>query len=101
MAELSMRVEALLVGIPAPFRGDEKSGIVKLPVTGPVKIGALGLEGDGQADLSSHGGPDKAWTLGGKDQYAFGRESTGGPGRSEDRSRVVWGKGVMVSGKEE
>src|SRR3546814_5622194 len=69
MAELSMRVEALLVGIPAPFRGDEKSGIVKLPVTGPVQIGALGLEGDGQADLIYHGGPDKAVHLYVQDHY--------------------------------
>src|SRR3546814_274358 len=78
MAELSMRVEALLVGIPAPFRGDEKSGIVTLPVTGPVQIGALGLEVYGLADLSYHGGPNKAVHLYVQCHYPFWREVTGG-----------------------
>src|SRR3546814_9097495 len=78
MAELSMRVEALLVGIPAPFRGDEKSGIVKLPITGPVRIGALGLEGDGKADLIYHGGPDKAVHLDVQDHDPIWRQITGG-----------------------
>jgi len=37
-----------------------ETGIFKKPVTGPVKVGALNLAGDLQADLSVHGGPDKA-----------------------------------------
>ncbi len=36
------------------------SGFVKNTVTGAVAVGALGLDGDAQADLSVHGGPDKA-----------------------------------------
>lgn len=36
------------------------SGFVKHPVTGPVAVGPLGLDGDAQADLSVHGGTDKA-----------------------------------------
>ena len=36
------------------------SAIGKLPVSGPVAVGALGIEGDEQADLSVHGGLDKA-----------------------------------------
>ena len=36
------------------------SGIAKAPVAGPVAVGPLGLEGDEQADLRVHGGPDKA-----------------------------------------
>lgn len=36
------------------------SGFVKRPVTEPVRVGLLGLEGDEQADLSVHGGPEKA-----------------------------------------
>jgi MOSC domain-containing protein YiiM len=36
------------------------SGIVKRPVEGPVLVRALGLEGDGQADPSVHGGERKA-----------------------------------------
>lgn len=37
-----------------------ETGIFKKPVSGPVKVRAHNLEGDRQADLSVHGGPDKA-----------------------------------------
>jgi len=36
------------------------TGIFKEPVSGPVRLRALNLDGDRQADLSVHGGPDKA-----------------------------------------
>ena len=36
------------------------SGFVKKPVSGAVKVGELNLEGDRQADLTVHGGVDKA-----------------------------------------
>ena len=36
------------------------TGIFKTPVDGPVNIGQLNLNGDKQADLSVHGGPEKA-----------------------------------------
>jgi len=36
------------------------SGFVKTQVAGPVSVGLLGLVGDAQADLSVHGGPEKA-----------------------------------------
>ena len=37
-----------------------QSGFVKKPVLGSVKVGRLNLEGDHQADLTVHGGVDKA-----------------------------------------
>lgn len=37
-----------------------ESGIFKQPVAGAVFVGHLNLQGDGQADLVNHGGPDKA-----------------------------------------
>ena len=42
--------------------GDRKvmTGIGKRSVAGPVAVGAMGLAGDEQADLSVHGGPSKA-----------------------------------------
>ena len=57
-----MRIEvlALLSGKARPFARGELSAIAKDPVAGPVKIGFLGIEGDEQADLRYHGGPDKA-----------------------------------------
>jgi MOSC domain-containing protein YiiM len=36
------------------------SGFVKKPVAGRLAVGPLGLAGDSQADLTVHGGPDKA-----------------------------------------
>lgn len=53
------------VGLPrviAVVRGEEiLSGIAKHPVTGPaVIVRSTNIEGDGQADLSAHGGVDKA-----------------------------------------
>lgn len=49
------------VGRAAPL-GPERvmSGFVKTCVGGAVAVGLLGLEGDEQADLTVHGGPDKA-----------------------------------------
>lgn len=55
------RVVSIHVGKVAPL-GPEgvPSAFVKQQVQGPVKVGRLGLEGDEQADLSVHGGPEKA-----------------------------------------
>jgi MOSC domain-containing protein YiiM len=36
------------------------TGIFKHPVSGEVRVGTMDLEGDEQADLTVHGGPDKA-----------------------------------------
>lgn len=36
------------------------SGFMKTPISGPVELTLTGLQGDGQADLKNHGGPDKA-----------------------------------------
>ena len=44
---------------PLPESG-RLSGIYKHPVDGPLQLGAQGFEGDQQADLRVHGGPDKA-----------------------------------------
>ncbi|MGC1459281.1 MAG: MOSC domain-containing protein [Steroidobacteraceae bacterium] len=55
------RVVSIHVGKVAPL-GPEgvPSAFVKQPVQEPVKVTLLGLEGDAQADLSVHGGPEKA-----------------------------------------
>ena len=37
-----------------------KTGIFKVPQTGPVMIAALGLQGDAIVDTKNHGGPDQA-----------------------------------------
>jgi MOSC domain-containing protein YiiM len=58
-----MKVLSINVAMPrvANIHGKEvETGIFKTPVAGPVVVGELNLAGDGQADLSVHGGPDKA-----------------------------------------
>ncbi len=50
----------VMVGRAVPFRGEERSAIAKHPASGAVMAGPLGLAGDEQADLSVHGGVDKA-----------------------------------------
>ena len=61
---MTPRVLAVSVGLPRVIgeRGTEpvRSGIGKRPVVGPVAVGAMGIAGDGQADLINHGGLDKA-----------------------------------------
>ncbi|MCA0295702.1 MAG: MOSC domain-containing protein [Actinobacteria bacterium] len=65
-------VEAVCAGTvrPSRFGTLKRSAIDKRPVGGPVRIGALGLDGDAVADHKHHGGPDQA-------VYAFAREDYG------------------------
>ena len=54
-------VTAVNVGAIAPLGPDHvPSAFVKTGVAGSVAVAELGLEGDSQADLSVHGGPEKA-----------------------------------------
>jgi len=58
-----MRVLSVNVGLPREvfWRGKPvTTGIWKEPVLGPVRLHGLNLDGDRQADLRVHGGPDKA-----------------------------------------
>jgi MOSC domain-containing protein YiiM len=55
-----VEIRAILAGTVQFFGRGESSAIVKVPVNGRVSIGFLGVEGDQQADLRVHGGPDKA-----------------------------------------
>ena len=67
----SPRLIAISVGPPkrVSWRGETvETGIFKTPIEGPVLAQPLGLEGDGQADLSVHGGINKA-------VYAFDQSS--------------------------
>lgn len=50
------------------------TGFFKEPVTGAVWLGATNLQGDGQADLVHHGGPDKAVLAYSAEHYAGWRQ---------------------------
>ena len=54
------------------------TGIFKLPVSGPVELRTLNLDGDRQADLSVHGGPFKAVYGYPSEHYPFWREQLPG-----------------------
>ncbi|PTX53695.1 MOSC domain-containing protein YiiM [Melghirimyces profundicolus] len=66
MKKLQGRLVSLQVGTPRTYpsdgssRGSWTNGIAKQAVEGPVRLGRTNLDGDGQADLQHHGGPDKA-----------------------------------------
>jgi MOSC domain-containing protein YiiM len=59
----AMKILSVNVGLPREVISGGKSvttGIYKSPVHRRVKVSRLNIEGDGQADLSVHGGPNKA-----------------------------------------
>jgi MOSC domain-containing protein YiiM len=72
-----MKVVSLNVGRPKEVVHDGKTvrtGIFKQPVEGRVRVTALNLAGDEQADLTVHGGPSKAIYLYPVEHYAFWRK---------------------------
>jgi MOSC domain-containing protein YiiM len=76
-----MRVLSVNVGLPreVEWRNEAVStGIYKVPVSGPVEVRRLNLAGDRQADLSVHGGPDKAVYVYPSEHYAYWREELPG-----------------------
>ena len=62
---------------PEPFDRAWTTGIFKTPVEGPVRLSSLGFTGDGQADLTVHGGPDKAVCVYSADHYPGWRHTLG------------------------
>jgi MOSC domain-containing protein YiiM len=69
-------VDSLLTGQVVLF-ADSTSAINKSAVEGPRRVGFLGVQGDAQADLSVHGGPDKAIHHYPRDHYGFWRATLG------------------------
>jgi MOSC domain-containing protein YiiM len=77
-----MRVVSVNVGLPQeiPWRGGAvRTGIVKNPVPGPVPVRRFNLDGDAQADLTVHGGRDKAVYAYPAENYPYWRAEM--PGR--------------------
>lgn len=71
-----MKLISLNVGLPreVEFEGNLiKTGIYKSPKEGRIALRRLNLEGDRQADLSVHGGPDKAVYSYPSEYYPFWR----------------------------
>ena len=76
-----MKVISVNVGLPVEIPIGERlvaTGIFKEPVTGPVRVRTLNLDGDRQADLTVHGGVDKAVYMYPSEQYPFWERELGG-----------------------
>lgn len=52
-------------------KSTRQTGIYKLPVSGPVRVTSLGLEGDAVCDSKHHGGVDQAVYIFGAPDYAW------------------------------
>jgi len=72
-----MKIVSLNVGLPRlVIRNGEpvSTGIFKEPIAGRVMLRTLNLDGDRQADLSVHGGPEKAAYVYPSEHYAFWKQ---------------------------
>lgn len=82
-----MKLISLNVGLPrlATYRTQTvNTGIYKEPVTGSVQLRTLNLDGDRQADLAVHGGPNKAVYGYPSEHYEFWRQELPG-------TQMPWG----------
>lgn len=70
-------IESMLTGHVQNFADGQSSAIAKTAIEGPRAISLLGISGDEQADLSVHGGPDKAIHHYPFDHYDFWRAELG------------------------
>lgn len=91
-----MEVIAISVGRPVTLEFEGKSvttSIFKQPVNGPVAIRELNVDGDEQADLSVHGGRDKA-------VYAYSRDyyETWAQELDKDLEPAQFGENLTISG---
>ena len=84
MSAKTPHIESIQVGRPQQH-GDPRSrdpmqrlwtsAFIKARVEGPAFVRRLNIEGDGQADLEVHGGPDKAICVYSADHYPYWREA--------------------------
>lgn len=76
------------------FEGKEwTSGMFKSPVETPVALTSSGFQGDGQADLEHHGGPDKAVCVYCIEHYPYWEQEL-----ERKLSHAAFGENVTVTG---
>jgi MOSC domain-containing protein YiiM len=78
---MPMNVVSVNVGLPRDISYQGRlilSGIVKAPRIGRVRVGALNIAGDAQADLTVHGGPNKAIYAYPVEHYDYWRQELAG-----------------------
>lgn len=92
-----MRVLSVNVGLPREVEWKGRSvmtGIFKEPVEGTIPVRHLNLDGDRQADLTVHGGPDKAVYAYPSEHYPFWR----GEYPDHDLSWGGFGENLTIEG---
>ncbi|MFT7220287.1 MAG: MOSC domain-containing protein YiiM [Candidatus Azotimanducaceae bacterium] len=72
---------------------DIETGIFKIPQSGRVPVGHLGLENDAVCNVKHHGGPDQAVYLYSAEDYAFWSRQQGKPVEAG-----AFGENITVSG---
>src|SRR5436190_8891027 len=96
---------SLQVGVPKrrgsggsgdPRFAEWTSAIHKDPVEGRVRLRRLNFEGDAQADLQVHGGPDKAVLAYSNEHYAAWRAELG-----LDMNPGAFGENLTIAGQDE
>lgn len=92
-----MKVLSINVSLPKEILDHGKkvlTGIFKTPVTGPIAVRALNLEGDGQGDLSVHGGVNKAVYAYSSEHFDFWKTALG----RENLKPGAFGENLTVEG---
>lgn len=94
---MNSRVVSVNVGLPQvmEWRGKSfTSSIHKLPVTGPFRVDKRNIVGDQQADLTVHGGPDKAVYAYDLTNYAYWQQQISRP----DWPNGLFGENLTTDG---
>ena len=76
-----MQLISVNTGLPREVTWKDQTvttGIFKEPIAGRIALRRLNLDGDRQADLSVHGGPDKAVYIYPREHYGFWRSALSG-----------------------
>jgi MOSC domain-containing protein YiiM len=95
-----MTLVAVSVGLPRDVTWRQQTvstGIFKAPVSGRVAVRTLNLDGDGQADLTVHGGPLKAIYCYPGEHYAWWRGELAG----RELSPAMFGENFTTAGVDE
>jgi MOSC domain-containing protein YiiM len=96
-------IASIQVGLPRRYDSDGaptrqwRSAILKEPVNGPIWLGRLNLDGDRQADLKNHGGPDQAVLAYGASHYPGWRNELNRP----DFPHGAFGENFTIVGQDE
>jgi MOSC domain-containing protein YiiM len=94
-----MKIVSLNVGLPRDVVWHGRTvttGIFKEPVSGRLALRMLNLDGDGQADLSVHGGKDKAVYCYPLEHYAYWKKELG-----RELAMGAFGENLTTSGMSE